>query len=174
MFCQPKSRLYYAAKALSAIDQMRESASQRTAVIFGFRAYRAVIGSDVSGVRDPYGQYEYWLLFATVARHQKPKATVRCPRRRLAPPRGPQRAGQASRAAEPHTSIGPAFPVWCCPLADRSTALHGRTANSLLSHGSRILWTPAGVHTTYVAQPMPARCVAAACIVFRIIILRAT
>ena len=34
------------------------------------------------------------------------------------------------------------------------TTLHGRTANSLLSHGSRILWTPAGVHTTYVAQPM--------------------
>jgi hypothetical protein len=53
-----------------------------------------------------------------------------------------QRAGQASRrAAEPHTSIDPAFPVWCCPLADRSTALHGRTANSLLSHSSRILWT---------------------------------
>jgi hypothetical protein len=73
----------------------------------------------------------------------------------------PQRAGQASRAAEPHTSIDPAFSVWCCPLADRSTALHGRTANSLLSHSSRILWTPRGVHTTYVAQPMaygPARC----------------
>jgi hypothetical protein len=35
-----------------------------------------------------------------------------------------QRAGQASRAAEPHTSIDPAFSVWCCPLADRSTALH--------------------------------------------------
>jgi hypothetical protein len=65
-----------------------------------------------------------------------------------------QRTGQASRAAEPHTSIDPAFPVWCCPLADRSTALHGRTANSLLSHGSRILWTTAVVHTTYVAHRM--------------------
>jgi hypothetical protein len=34
--------------------------------------------------------------------------------------------------------------------------LHGRTANSLLSHGarSRILWTPRGVHTTYVAHRM--------------------
>jgi hypothetical protein len=46
-------------------------------------------------------------------------------------------------------------PVWCSPLADRSTALHGRTANSLLSHGSRILLTPRGVHTlTYVAHRM--------------------
>jgi hypothetical protein len=46
------------------------------------------------------------------------------------------------------TSIDPGFPVWCCPLADRSMRLHGRTARSLLSHSGRILWTPAGVHTT--------------------------
>jgi hypothetical protein len=63
------------------------------------------------------------------------------------------------RAAEPHTYIHRSVLHSQCGavlfmLADRSTALHGRTANSLLSHGSRILWTPAGVHTTYVAQPM--------------------